>query len=740
MTEVNFLVKKGLTVPKGSATTPAIIFDAGDTNTGIYSPGADQVAISTAGSGRLFIDASGKVEVSTATGSSSITPTELRISSTTDANDWNTTNPWARLGFYSADTTNGARTRAAIDVVQQFTNGNVSAFSFKTDNGSGTLVERQRITYTGTTTLTSAAATDPLIVKIDASEVVRIDSSGRLGVGTTSPGSLLECYGTGVSTAATVNGTGRYRGFEIYASGTRTAYFNDDSTGNIASLWTTRGNLVLGTGDTERVRIDSSGRVGIGTSSPNSKLSVIDGAVECNQFFYNAISSSLATASRGLLFNIDGTSYGRVYSPNGKSVAIQAGIGTLTDAVTVDQSGNVGIGTTTPTTLLEIKSDGTAANEARLTINEKYNASDTGFGVDFKRTYDTGGDAQDAGYIRMLRAGGNTNGGLTFGVGDRGAVSERLRIDSSGRLLVGTSSSSNLYAIGGANFAPKVQIQGTDPIELGVQRTDGPPYVHIANGQSGLASGNDVGFISFNGKDSNNLLVQAAQISAAVDGTPGANDMPGRLVFSTTADGASSPTERMRISSDGNVNVGGGGITARVAAASAATSTVVFYGYANTASYTNTVIQAQSETSAGTGWNLYIGYASNGNLVYRVYGNGNVQNTNNSYGAISDIKLKENIVDANSQWNDLKALQVRNYNLKEGETHTQIGLIAQEAELVSPGLVSESPDRDEDGNDLGTVTKSVNYSVLYMKAVKALQEAMERIETLEAEVAALKVQ
>jgi hypothetical protein len=103
-------------------------------------------------------------------------------------------------------------------------------------------------------------------------------------------------------------------------------------------------------------------------------------------------------------------------------------------------------------------------------------------------------------------------------------------------------------------------------------------------------------------------------------------------------------------------------------------------------------------------------------------------NTNNSYGAISDIKLKENIVDASSQWDDLKALQVRKYNFKEGQTHTQIGLVAQEVELVSPGLVSESPDRDADGNDLGTVTKSVNYSVLYMKAVKALQEAMERIE------------
>lgn len=123
--------------------------------------------------------------------------------------------------------------------------------------------------------------------------------------------------------------------------------------------------------------------------------------------------------------------------------------------------------------------------------------------------------------------------------------------------------------------------------------------------------------------------------------------------------------------------------------------------------------------------------------VFIVAANGNVTNTNNSYGAISDAKLKENIVDATSQWDDIKALQVRKYNLKEGQTHTQIGLVAQEVELVSPGLVSESPDRDAEGNDLGTVTKSVNYSVLYMKAVKALQEAMERIEALEAKVAAL---
>jgi hypothetical protein len=156
----------------------------------------------------------------------------------------------------------------------------------------------------------------------------------------------------------------------------------------------------------------------------------------------------------------------------------------------------------------------------------------------------------------------------------------------------------------------------------------------------------------------------------------------------------------------------------------------------------------ESWTTQGAGqtFNIYGGghsrttITSGGTTSYLVWSNGNVQNTNNSYTGISDIKLKENIVDASSQWDDLKAIQVRNYNFKEEtghETHTQLGVVAQEVELVSPGLVSESPDRDAEGNDLGTVTKGVNYSVLYMKAVKALQEAMERIETLETANASL---
>jgi len=161
-------------------------------------------------------------------------------------------------------------------------------------------------------------------------------------------------------------------------------------------------------------------------------------------------------------------------------------------------------------------------------------------------------------------------------------------------------------------------------------------------------------------------------------------------------------------------------------------------------SYTSNVLGLQGTNATSTAFNLIEGYYGGNqttglyaSLAFRVRGDGNVTNLNNSYGQISDAKLKENIVDANSQWDDLKALRVRNYNFKEGQTHTQIGLVAQEVELVSPGLVSESPDHDIEGNDLGTVTKSVKASVLYMKAIKALQEAMERIEQLEAKVAAL---
>jgi len=162
-----------------------------------------------------------------------------------------------------------------------------------------------------------------------------------------------------------------------------------------------------------------------------------------------------------------------------------------------------------------------------------------------------------------------------------------------------------------------------------------------------------------------------------------------------------------------------------------------------------------------------------GSSVLNIEGDGDVKNTNNSYGSISDERIKKDITDANSQWDDIKALKIKNYKLKtDDESPTQLGVIAQDLETAGMnGLVKESrpeaylvnahsdfgtledgtadngalPITDEEGKITGyekvftegQKVKSVKYSVLYMKAIKALQESMTRIETLEAKVKAL---
>ena len=116
-------------------------------------------------------------------------------------------------------------------------------------------------------------------------------------------------------------------------------------------------------------------------------------------------------------------------------------------------------------------------------------------------------------------------------------------------------------------------------------------------------------------------------------------------------------------------------------------------------------------------------------VKFVIYATGDTQNANNSYAGFSDVNLKQDIVDAGSQWDDIKNLRVRKYRFKNNPTGPlQIGCIAQEAETVSPGLVDTDPDEG---------FKSLKYSVLYMKAIKALQEAITKIETLETKVAAL---
>jgi hypothetical protein len=150
------------------------------------------------------------------------------------------------------------------------------------------------------------------------------------------------------------------------------------------------------------------------------------------------------------------------------------------------------------------------------------------------------------------------------------APATSLNIDSSGRVLVGTSTArSNFYNTGA--YTPTFQLEstagssgGTMAALIGSSADAFGAYFIFAHQRSGTIGGNTIvnnsdtlGAISFQGSDGSEF-VPGATIEAVVDGTPGANDMPGRLVFSTTADGASSPTEQMRLDSSGNLKFNSG--------------------------------------------------------------------------------------------------------------------------------------------------------------------------------------
>ena len=113
-----------------------------------------------------------------------------------------------------------------------------------------------------------------------------------------------------------------------------------------------------------------------------------------------------------------------------------------------------------------------------------------------------------------------------------------------------------------------------------------------------VQSGDTLAQIRFAGDDGSAFL-QAAAIVAAVDGTPGTNDMPGRLVFSTTADGASSPTERMRIDSVGQVEIGSGTVGAPALSVLTDTNTGIYFPAADTIGFVEGGVEAMRLDASG---------------------------------------------------------------------------------------------------------------------------------------------
>ena len=169
--------------------------------------------------------------------------------------------------------------------------------------------------------------------------------------------------------------------------------------------------------------------------------------------------------------------------------------------------------------------------------------------------------------------------------------------------------------------------------------------------------------------------------------------------------------------------------------------------HADSSTYTSNVIYVQTTKAASNTHRYFKANENNGSATsMQIMGNGNVQNANNSFGAISDQRIKQDITDANSQWADIKALNFKNYKEKyrvsvDGDdAPVLLGLIAQDLETAGMNGLVETVEPDpyqKDTLGIEEDVKAVKYSILYLKAVKALQEAMTRIETLESKVAAL---
>jgi Chaperone of endosialidase len=212
------------------------------------------------------------------------------------------------------------------------------------------------------------------------------------------------------------------------------------------------------------------------------------------------------------------------------------------------------------------------------------------------------------------------------------------------------------------------------------------------------------------------------------------------LVFGTNAAGGGAATENMRLDSSGNLLVGSTSPNGKIYVENSVQTNTI-KGYDTNASTTSDgifVAVALRNTTNNTFYAFSYYNAGAGAYKFRVADSGNVTNTNNSYGAISDVKLKENIVDASPKLADLMQVKVRNYNLKSDPTHKQLGVIAQELETVFPSMVDEAIDTDEEGNVLETTTKSVKYSVFVPMLIKAIQELSTQLTELKAEVATLR--
>ena len=436
-----------------------------------------------------------------------------------------------------------------------------------------------------------------------------IDGSGNVGIGTTAPASKLQVSGTGVGAplvAITETSTAgnQYSQLE-FGAGNRRGYIwlGNENTSSWAgagglNIYTSNGNMDLWTSGVQRVRIDTSGNVGIGTSAPSYKLEV-NGLAAADRYILNSVPTN---SFQGSLTAIAGDStYNILAGPaNGPIIRARWSGGTANRYLEFGQTdnggnytagvriveGNVGIGTTAPGARLHVDGSVVITNNNSLFLRDT--ANNNGFQI--RNTSSNVALIFQANNNALRYRAGFSSNSANAHIFAVGADTEIVRFTNDGNVGIGTTAPTNTLDIAASQATLKLQsTTGTNTVFARLENTAGTFYIGRDN-----STGSSFGFAN-----------------AAILYETGANPM----VFVTNS------AERMRITAAGNVGIG---TTSPASSLHIASSSGVIFGTTagtvgtsqiTTASAGSPVSSRFAFGTDGTGWQYRIAKNTAGTIV-----------------------------------------------------------------------------------------------------------------------------